>query len=179
MTRPPRVNLGPCKEGCGRPSRKVGYCDNCYQRVKKTGVLLPVYSKETLPEFVPNREELAWCAGFIDGEGSFMLANNMPLLSIPQSGDAAPVILQRCAKALGLGGKVELHNKKVRPTHLQAYRLRITGFERTQAAIVRLWPWLSDPKREQAVRVLKRYHEYWMPPGARRRLNNELRKGTR
>lgn len=173
-----RINDGPCKnEWCDRPSRKIGYCDSCYSVARRNGDITTVSrSHVDLPPFYPNREILAWCAGFVDGEGSFMLHGNSPLLSIPQSGDDAPAVLQKCIDALGVGGKVEIHHKRTSPHHLQAYRVRICGFERVQASAARLWPWLSGPKREHASIVFARYHEYWMPPGARKRINNEKKR---
>lgn len=166
-----------CRNGCGRPVRKVGYCDPCYCTARRKGEIVTVNrSHVLLPIFQPNREQLAWAAGFVDGEGSFMLHGRSPLLSVPQSGDDAPRQLQRFIDALVLGGKVEIHHRRQHPHHQQAYRVRITGFERVQAAAARLWPWLSEAKRAQALRVFAEYHEHWMPPGARRKMNNAIKK---
>lgn len=171
----PKVLSGPCINGCGRPKRKLDYCDSCYSIARRSGAHT-VRRRERLPTYFPNREELAWCAGFIDGEGSFLISgSNCPTLSVPQSGPAAPVILQRVIDALGLGGTVRQHRRR-QPHHQQAYRVTITGFERFQAAVVRLWPWLTEPKRQQALEALARYHAQWMPPGARRRLLNEEKR---
>lgn len=166
-----------CRSDCGRPVRKVGYCDSCYSTARRRGEIITVNrSYVLLPVFEPNREQLAWAAGFVDGEGSFMNHSHSPVLSVPQSGSDAPRQLQRFIDALVLGGKVEIHHRPQHSHHLQAYRVRITGFERVQAAAARLWPWLSEAKRAQAARVFAAYHEHWMPPGARRKLNNAIKR---
>lgn len=166
-------NPGPCITGCGRPAICRGRCRRCYANARYHGQL-PVTPRPKLPPFYPDREQLAWVAGFIDGEGSFMLqGGRLPILAIPQSGDDAPAILGRAREVLGLGGTIGTH----RPGRGKlAYRLTIAGFERTQAALARVWPWLTEPKRRQGRRVLTEFHDHYMLPGQRRRMNNEVQR---
>jgi hypothetical protein len=108
-----------------------------------------------------NREEIAWAAGFFDGEGSTLLSKKYQVsLSIGQSGDEAPPILERMNHALGALGTVR--GPYVRGTHKPAYVLSIVGFERTQAVIAMMWPWLTQPKRDQASsRLLAHSQRVW------------------
>ncbi len=165
-----------CKKGCGNVVRCSGYCQRCYAKARYSGEYTSKPRQDPLPRFEPDREELAWAAGFIDGEGSFLShVGRLPVLQVPQSGDDAPRILGRVREALGLGGSIT-SCKPRKPHHKTAYRLTVTGFERVQAAVARLWPWLTPPKRRQAVAMLVSFHDYYMPPGQRRRLNNARRR---
>jgi hypothetical protein len=106
--------------------------------------------------------ELAWAAGFFDGEGS-TLVDRM----VPGAGHGQPRLrlameltqvderpLQRFAAAVG-SGRVRARPERVRPgRHDQAsWRWRASDAA-AEAALVRLWPYLSAPKREQATRVV-------------------------
>ena len=98
--------------------------------------------------------ELAWAAGFFDGEGSILLGNHYKkgvqyryLRANVQQNDRRP--LDRFVAAVG-AGKVNgpYAGNRVNPIHNwnvnSAVALGVIG---------RLWPYLSAPKREQALRV--------------------------
>lgn len=98
------------------------------------------------------REELAWAAGFFDGEGSFWgrvrsgprrHERVTPNASVPQMGS---VLLERFRTAvLGLGriyGPYE-------PRHGMCY-WRTSDWREVQAVVAALWPWLGPYKRQQA-----------------------------
>ena len=104
-----------------------------------------------------NREDLAWLAGFWDGEGCVSLLNSggsshYPVFSLSQAGDEGEVLCQRVVDACGLrasiSGPVILEGRK------PAYKVRISGYERVQALTAMCWPWLSDTKRQQAASAL-------------------------
>jgi hypothetical protein len=104
-----------------------------------------------------DREELAWGAGFFDGEGCFCYseAGQYVCVSIAQS-ERAP--LDRFANAVGLG-KVngpyrQRHND--RWSRKPQYVFRANGHDAIQAIAAMLWFKLGPTKREQAVTVLKR-----------------------
>jgi len=120
-----------------------------------------------------NREELAWAAGVIDGEGCWMtnwgtdprVPNSerrypRPRLSIAQSSDSddqVPEILSRVRRLfpfLRLRGPYHIKNR-TRP----AWQLWAHGFERTQAVAAALWPWMGGVKRAQYKRVMSDYLE--------------------
>ena len=104
------------------------------------------------------REDLAWAAGFFDGEGCTYLGRlnrsgtRFAAASISQT---EPSTLQRFRTALGLGtvaGPYGPHpGDKCRSP---MWSWRVNSFEETQASIAMLWCWLSTPKRAQAKRIL-------------------------
>jgi hypothetical protein len=49
--------------------------------------------------------ELAWAAGFFEGEGTVSMAssNSRPQIAVAQYGDTAPELLQRWVDAVGVG----------------------------------------------------------------------------
>lgn len=105
--------------------------------------------------------EVAWAAGFFDGEGSLRVHNGgnsrRPFLSISVSQvDRRP--LDRFAAIVG--GKVygpydrkAGNNANARP----CYDLVANG-KRAWPILCTLWTYLSDPKREQALRAIRDLH---------------------
>ena len=122
------------------------------------------------PETVPikgvlliafNREELAWAAGFADGEAHFGIVTHHKYnskhahLVICQTEDGP---LQRFQDALGLGIIYGPYQPKVKKGNQRPYKqLHISKFESLQQAVCLLWPWLSRPKRNQAKAMLQSY----------------------
>jgi hypothetical protein len=107
-----------------------------------------------------NREELAWAAGFADGEGSFFVTHNVrnrkrfPCFSLCQ---IDPQVLERFSKAVDLGVKVMGPFGPYKKTPSKAkplYYYKIAGFEKTQALMALLWTWLGPVKRKQARSIL-------------------------
>jgi hypothetical protein len=111
-----------------------------------------------------NREELAWAAGFYDGEGTFCLDQGRLSMSLAQIN---PEVLIRFKAAVnGLGRVYGPYQRKVK-THSQWWVFCPTSFEHTQAIVAMLWSFLSSPKKEQIVKVFKQYKEH---PSRQRRL---------
>ena len=105
--------------------------------------------------FGRDREELAWAAGFFDGEGcfSFSVAGNYLCVSISQT---EPEPLERFARAVGVGwvlGPYDLR-KNDRWIRKPQYVYRANGYERVQAIAALLWFKLGLAKQEQAVHAL-------------------------
>jgi hypothetical protein len=106
--------------------------------------------------------ELAWIAGFFDGEGyigaSGSLGGRTIEMSIAQaSADALPVTLTRVAFVLGVG---RLRGPRTLPdkwSKLPQYEWRAKAFEEVQFAVALLWTWLGPVKRAQAREALQRY----------------------
>ena len=96
-------------------------------------------------------EEIAWAAGFFDGEGTSWIANKTaalegkgtPILalSIPQK-DIRP--LKRFAAVAGCGNIGYTSGVP---------RWRVSGRKAENVKDI-LWPYLSEPKREQIIRVM-------------------------
>ena len=108
--------------------------------------------------------ELAWAAGFFDGEGCTFMAHstvrpkdkryrnnpvykiNTPTLAICQV-DRRP--LDRFVAAIGEGkvsGPYRAKTANSKPYH----RVQVEGRDRVCRILTKLWPYLSAPKREQA-----------------------------
>lgn len=104
--------------------------------------------------------ELAWVAGFWDGEGSttggldkrpqLRAPRRRVQLQLSQAGEDGLIVLQRFQRAVGGLGHITgpyMHRLSTKPV----YRWGTTGLEVVQAVIAMLWPYLSEPKRAQAV----------------------------
>jgi hypothetical protein len=109
--------------------------------------------------FVPNREALAWAAGFFDGEGHVGLNNRGYLhLDVSQAND--PLALDKFAQAIGFLGKTYgpfqkygRRKKRVKPI----YQYRVATFTKVQAVMALLWPFLCPVKRAQWADAQRRF----------------------
>ena len=114
--------------------------------------------------------ELAWAAGFFDGEGHIGLVktgqNRHIHIQICQTIDGP---LERFQAILGLGKIYGPYIPKKMAGKRKPYKqLHIDTFEHVQYTICRLWPWLSKPKRNQAKRVLEEFRQYLNRPKTKR-----------
>lgn len=105
-----------------------------------------------------DRLELAWAAGFFDGEGCTVgrhdkrITRSQPMLSIGQS---ERTTLDRFQAAVcGLGRIIGPYQTRGKPV----WFYRTSRFEHTQAVLAMLWRFLSQPKRDQATAVLRYVH---------------------
>lgn len=108
----------------------------------------------------PNREDLAWAAGFFDGEGSTSAIKrtwgNPPRsksyvrMSIRQKAVNREVLDKFCRiTGLGkVGSSVETACGPMHHWYLQRY-------EHCQALLAMLWPWLGTAKKQQAIKRLR------------------------
>lgn len=116
-----------------------------------------------------NREELAWAAGFFDGEGhtrgwkrnatATFNAHTRVGLTISQAD--SPELLERFQRAVGgvgvVYGPYEYRNR--RPTQKAFYVFSTATFEHAQHCVCCIWPWLGSIKRAQALKSLRYWHE--------------------
>jgi hypothetical protein len=104
--------------------------------------------------------ELAWAAGFFDGEGSTVhgIVNERVTIgiSIAQT-DERP--LTRFKAAVGIGAVNGPYQPK-NPKHKPSFAYTVNTFEHTQAVIAMLWRWLCEAKKEQATAALMLAGEY-------------------
>lgn len=102
-----------------------------------------------------DREGLAWCAGFFDGEGWASSARyNLRTGGITATsqlgiGQAHRDPLDRFQAIMGLGGTVYGPNKR------GMYVYKIYGYQHVQVALCRMWPWLGRVKKAQISVVLR------------------------
>jgi hypothetical protein len=106
--------------------------------------------------------ELAWAAGFFDGEGSVSVHRDKRpgrrpaiRLEIEQVDDRP---LFRFYVAVGGLGSHSIRSGPRGPNRRVLYRI-FAANEPALTILGRLWPWLSEPKREQIVRVLNEIGE--------------------
>lgn len=104
------------------------------------------------------REDLAWAAGFIDGEGGTYCSGPETARAglLLKAGQAERSTLERMRDSLGLG-TVYGPYKTAGLHHRPYWTCSIGGFEKVQAAVAMLWPFLSEPKRQQAHAALYRW----------------------
>ena len=105
---------------------------------------------------VESNIELAWCAGFFDGEGttSFLKKDSWigPRVSVPQN-NILP--LQRFAKAVGCG-KIYEHT-----TRKGMFQWTCQRKDDVANVLNQLWPYLCEQKKEQALEVYKKVTTKW------------------
>lgn len=104
-----------------------------------------------------NREELAWAAGFFDGEGSAGVCTGSSgrfylTLSVGQNNQSTLVRFQKAV--LGLGRQYGPYTYKKRPNTKPWYNWKVSTFQSVQAVIAVLWQFLSEPKRFQIKQAL-------------------------
>ncbi len=116
---------------------------------------------EFKPTICIDTHELAWAAGFFDGEGNTSVSNRKKtfpqiVFQIAQA-DRRP--LDRFSRALNAGMVRGPYYHKD-GAHLPYFVLALNGFERVRTVVDLLWPWLSEPKREQARQALDAIEPY-------------------
>lgn len=119
--------------------------------------------------------QLAWAAGFFDGEGSTIVHEPRRgylrlTVSVPQSGGPEPpeVLYRFKAAMLGLG--------EIGPQNSEGMWVwRSRSGEEGQAAIALLWPQLGTVRRAQARAALERFHAQYHPSGLKPRPSRRTR----
>jgi hypothetical protein len=109
-----------------------------------------------------NREELAWAAGFFDGEGSigcYITSNGKsyrsPRLMI-QIAQTDPEVLERFRDSVGVGRVTGPFSPKTEKSR-EYWCYRVENFEKIQIIIVQLWQWLSSQKKSDMSKAMKTY----------------------
>lgn len=105
-----------------------------------------------------DREGLAWCAGFFDGEGSigcYSAGKDYRRLSMTAS-QIDVAVLHKMQSHLGGNVRGPYPNSGGQPN----YVWELTRFEHVQQAVCCLWSWLGPVKRDQARRALVEMGEY-------------------
>ena len=115
-----------------------------------------------------NRENLAWAAGFYDGEGCMTCCYDVKnkdgthyraiKFVISQSGFVD--LLERFKLIIGFGSIYGPYTKNHKTAKLPRYNIRLSGFEKCQFMIALLWKHLGDQKRIQAKKQLTGYLEH-------------------
>ena len=115
--------------------------------------------------FQPTREALAWAGGFFAGEGSVHICYNggkpknlpYPQVAISQSGDLGREVLDRFHIATGALGKIYGPKPPGRNQKQIRWLWEANGFEKTQAIMALLWPWLGSVKQSKFEYICRAY----------------------
>lgn len=104
-----------------------------------------------------NREELAWAAGFFDGEGHTKVMHpvrrygNKPTTRLQLSiAQVSKETLEKFKSAVGSLGKIYGPYGPYKQNQKPYYQYTTTTYEEAQAVIAMLWHWLGSIKRNQA-----------------------------
>lgn len=109
-----------------------------------------------------NRENLAWAAGFFDGEGTVGCRKGPKKVQLQlKVGQADPETLEKFLDAIGFGKIYGPYTHDKRPNRKPMWNYTVTKHEHVQAAIAMMWPFLGTIKREDALRALTTYRNDW------------------
>jgi hypothetical protein len=109
-------------------------------------------------KFNTSREQLAWAAGFFDGEGHIRNQDYGTLRLTVTQVDTRP--LARFIMAVKCLGNVIGPYGDSRGKRQPVYMFSASSFEEVQAIVAMLWCFLSAPKREQVVKAFRDRREY-------------------
>lgn len=136
--------------------------------------------------------ELAWAAGFFDGEGCVSGGLKLGGSKGTSNYKARPYITLHCgqtdryplerfdAAVQHLGRFYGPYNHKGKKTyHRPWWQYSASTFEKVQAIVAMLWPFLSEPKREQVGHVLLQYKKDWTTDAATRRIPPDAARAIR
>lgn len=106
-----------------------------------------------------NQTELAWCAGFFDGEGCFSLQTNGGYKWVRVTiGQNNKVVLERFQAAVGGLGRI--HKGAITKGGNQHWQFSVTKWGDVQLVVAFLWKFLSPVKRQQALDKFREYRAY-------------------
>lgn len=109
---------------------------------------------KTVNHMEVNREQLAWAAGLFEGEGciTFWTAKDTGNVYIQcVLGTTDRDVLENFQSIIGFGN---IHAEKFDERYKQSWRWSVSSFEKCQAVIAMLWPWLGRRRKARALEVL-------------------------
>ena len=98
--------------------------------------------------------EIAWAAGFFDGEGCTTICGRQVRIQVKQ---VDPRPLERFYAAIGKVGTIRLEPRRGGSRPIYVWYAQRAGV--VFHVLDRLWPYLSEPKKEQAEFVERRWGE--------------------
>jgi hypothetical protein len=101
-----------------------------------------------------SREDIIWAAGLFEGEGWISIQGRTPSIGIQMCDKP---ILDRFRIYVGIGN---IYSRKTKSTpeiksRKPQWAWRASGFQRVQAILAYLWPWLGARRRARAKQVLE------------------------
>ncbi len=105
--------------------------------------------------------DLAWAAGFFDGEGYIGTSARGPWIKIQVTiAQIDRVVLDRFMAIMGHGSVTGPRSVTNRPKQKPIYTYYAYGFEQCQHMTCLLWQYLSPIKRRQCVQALQAFVAY-------------------
>jgi hypothetical protein len=106
--------------------------------------------------------EVAWCAGFLDGEGNFRFSPTAGWRGQlkAQATQIHRSVLERLQRTLG-GHISGPYSHGGRPNAQPKWEWYITKFETFQQAVCLLWPYLDQVKKDQIRLAFKEAYRAW------------------
>lgn len=142
-------------DGCGQPIVAKHWCQHHYDNQRRWGDVHGPWRDANPAGVVTgfNREELAWAAGFWDGEGcaTYSHRENVPRATLSQK---EPQLLHRLVDALQLRHRLKTAVYESHGKSSACYSVQVLGYENVQFVACVLWPWLGPHKRRQFAQVL-------------------------
>jgi len=102
-----------------------------------------------------NYDDLAWCAGLYEGEGSAYTKTREGRLTVMIDMTDEDVV-RAFHQRIGLG---HVARSSKLPSGKICWRWSAASFEQGQAVLAYLWPWLGERRKAQATRVLQAERE--------------------
>lgn len=102
------------------------------------------------------KEELAWAAGFIDGEGHFGSYDRGTIGFDLSQSEPAHDLLYRMQRLFGFG---KVNGPYVYGNRKPAYRFQVSNYAHVKEIVLLVSPWLGATKLEQANAALKHFEE--------------------
>lgn len=107
------------------------------------------------------REDIAWCAGFFDGEGSVGCYDGLMYLQIEQKvewccEEPFSDVLERFALVFPVTTVKGPYTNRSNHSNLSTMRYVATGFEKVQYIISSMWEFLGEVKRDNYREALKK-----------------------
>jgi hypothetical protein len=104
--------------------------------------------------------ELAWAAGFYDGEGSFGIytygdGRTHFRFTVGQAGYSIPETLTRFREAVGIGSINGPYAFKKQPGAMPFWQYAVQKKKDIDEVVSKLWPYLTEPKRAQILDALE------------------------
>jgi hypothetical protein len=107
-----------------------------------------------------NREELAWAAGFFDGEGNFRISRQNGLrMTATQTYRPHLERFKAAVSGLGFVYGPYRHGGSDGRKRQPIYHWHASSFEHAQAAAAMLFPFLGEPKRQQILTALRQHRK--------------------
>ena len=136
-----RSRRSPCACGCGQTPRMAYASRYCVGHHPRTGMLGRVTSPSATVQ--PRLRDLAWAAGFLEGEGSFSKGSNRVSASQCQREP-----LDRLAEMFG-GTVRERKDRTERPWHQQQIHQWDVSGSRARGVMMTIYLFMSPRRRSQ------------------------------